>query len=85
MAIGVAIGEVGASSPGWLITSAVLQSLSVGLFLHLIFIGIIPTEFKRSTSGSTSVPTLCLRLGLMALGWMAFMVLMMFFGHNHSG
>ena len=86
MAVGVTIGEVGASSHGWLLASAGLQSLSVGLFLHLIFIGIIPSEFKRAPRGAGTAGALfmlCMRLGLMVLGWISFLLLMMAFGHKH--
>ena len=78
------------ASPAVLFVTAVLQSLSVGLFLHLIFMGVIPAEFRQRRSeadggGDEKVWLLCTKLGLIVLGWSAFLLLVVSLGHDHGG
>ncbi len=90
MVAGMFLDAASSSSPAVLFVTAVLQSLSVGLFLHLIFMGIIPAEFRPRRSeadggGDEKVWLLCTRLGLIVLGWSAFLLLVASLGHDHGG
>ncbi len=47
-------GGGGEASSALALTSATLQSLSVGLFIQLIFMGIIPAEFRTTSRNGVS-------------------------------
>ncbi len=87
--VGVVLGAAGEDqTSSYSTASAVLQSLSVGLFLHIIFIGVLPTEFPEKRTGTdggrmTARAETLLKLTLLTAGTAGFLALVVRLPHSH--
>jgi zinc transporter ZupT len=89
--LGLALGT--SSGYGGHFITAMLQSLSAGIFIHVTFFSLLPGEFGKPGESSCHVagaagngasqPTLFWKLTLLVSGWTSLSIIMLLVKHSH--